>query len=379
MRIYFKRQFLQLGHFPRKKCLIILLFGISLSLISLFYLLQWNIICLNAEIDMHLNLLCHEYQQGKAHGNLCRPICETGDVSVLSCQSMHKGKVAVFTAEWNGTIVVIKSHREKSDYMPLYWTDNSNLIFPNYEELVEMISQSLKLNFGVYLDDAISTLFPFFETESEKTVDLMTNLWQLSQDNEYVMLMTNQHSKMFPKILSTCGTFYAVEYAKPIPVHLKTDKNLRILHSKQILELLMKLASFQDPIHICDVKLEHFGLIGDHMVVIDVDTVFPRSVVERSTSDGRKCKQHQDCYLFDCQSLCNEITERCDKNLINNNLQLICEKIFLNSGLLLSGDLPGSQQFLIEKCAISGDPGTEAYYANELLSYFNEYLRVSHF
>lgn len=326
-----------------------------------------------------MNFQCSEYEQGKAHGNLCKPLCETRDVTVLSCQSMHKGKVAVFTAEWNGTIVVIKSHREKSDYIPLYWTDNSNQVFPDYEELVEMISQSLKLNFGVSLDNVMLTLFPFFKNNSEKTVDLMTNLWQLSQDNEYVMLMTNQHSKMFPKILSTCGTFYAVEYAKPIPVHSETNWKLRILHSKQILELLLKLASFQDPIHICDVKLEHFGLVEDHVVILDADTVFPRSIVERSTSDGRKCNQHQDCNLFDCHLLCNQITKRCDNNVINSNLQLICEKIFLNSGLLLSGNLPGSQRILIEKCAEGGRPDAETYFTNELLSYFEEQLRIFRF
>ena len=290
---------------------------------------------------------------------------------------MHKGKVVVFTAEWNGTVVVIKSHRLKSDYIPLYWTNNSTQMFPSYEEFVEMISQSLKLNFGVDLDNVISTLFPFFESSSEKTEDLMTNLWQLSQDNEYVMLMAYQHSKIFPKILSTCGTFYAVEYAKPVSTYSETDWNLKILHSKQILELLLKLASFQDPIHICDVKLEHFGLIGDKAVILDADTVFPRSVVERSTSDGRKCNQNQDCELFDCHSLCNEVTKRCDNNLISNNLQLICKKIFLNSGLLLSRNLPGSKQVLIEKCAEGRGLGAEAHYTNELMSYFEDHLQIS--
>jgi len=385
MRIHFKRQLFQVKSLKqlcaRKKCFLCTLFSGAMSLISLFYLVHWNIICLNLDIEMHLKLLCQEYRQGKAFGDLCEPLCETGQISILSCQSMHKGKVAVFTAQWNDTVIVIKSHRAKSDYIPIYWINNSSQVFPNYEELVEMISQSLKMNFGVHHNDnVITSLFPFLGNKNSKDMsqDLMINLWQLSQDNEYVMLMTNQHSRMFPKILSTCGTFYAVEYAEPVFSKLKTySVQQRILYSKLILQLLHKLSSFSDPIHICDVKLEHFGVIDDNMVVLDADTVLPKSVVERSTSDGRSCRYHQDCDLFDCRSLCNQITNRCDQSVVNNNLQLICEKLFLNAGLLSAYHLPASQRVLIENCAFKRQ-AAPFYYHHQLMSYFEEYLQIDH-
>ena len=61
MRIHFKRQLFQVKSLKqlcaRKKCFLCTLFSGAMSLISLFYLVHWNIICLNLDIEMHLKLL----------------------------------------------------------------------------------------------------------------------------------------------------------------------------------------------------------------------------------------------------------------------------------------------------------------------------------
>jgi hypothetical protein len=99
---------------------------------------------------------------------------------------MHKGKFAVFTAVWNSTLVVIKSHRIKSEYIPLQWiTSNSSEVYPNYQELVEMVTQSLRVNFGIQKENVMDHLYPFLgDYKNDVNRDLMINLWQLSQDNE---------------------------------------------------------------------------------------------------------------------------------------------------------------------------------------------------
>jgi hypothetical protein len=43
------------------------------------------------------------------------------------------------------------------------------------------------------------------------------------------------------------------------------------------------------------------------------------------------CRRHSDCTFFDCSGYCDKHTRRCHINRrINNNLQVLCEKILLN-------------------------------------------------
>ena len=149
-----------------------------------------------------------------------------------------------------------------------------------------------------------------------------------------------------------------------------------------------------------DVKLEHFGLLRDRMVIIDADTVFPKSIVSRSTADNRACTNHEDCDLFDCHSLCNKVIGRCDTSVVNNNLQviqvrlktnsfvtlcflfvqMICQKIFIEAGLLISQNLPAAKRKLLEECAnpyySNGRQSAPIYIHNELFYFFQEFLQI---
>lgn len=138
-----------------------------------------------------------------AFGNLCKPLCDEGKVSVIACEAMHKGKVFVATATWNGLKVVIKSYKiNPSEYIPM---GSNSSIEINHEEFKEMISQSLKVNFGETEDTSIHSLYPFLDNYSDDSNNvtmskaLMHNLWQLSQDSEYITLMLNKNSTHFPK------------------------------------------------------------------------------------------------------------------------------------------------------------------------------------
>lgn len=328
---------------------------------------------------------CLDYKRGRAFGNLCSPLCDRGEVAVLSCQSMHKGKSSVFTARWNDTVVVIKSHRIKSEYIPL--VANASESFPDHHELTEMVLQSLRVNFGVQPTGNLTSLYPFLGSKSITNKELMNNLWQLSQDNEYVTLMINEHSRLFPRILASCGTFYAMEYAQPISqLDMFSDRLedfiQRIRQAEMILKLLKGLeTSFEQPLHMCDVKLEHFGqLDGNRLVLLDSDTVFPKPVVDRSVADGRRCVEHHDCDLFDCRSLCNTVIGLCDSPVVNNNLQLVCQKIFIEAGLLTSQHLPKDQHRLLEECArpySSLRQAASLHLQLELEGFFKDFLHMA--
>lgn len=113
------------------------------------------------------------------------------------------GKVFVATATWNGLKVVIKSYKSKPDeYISLESNSSAEI---STEEFKEMISQSLQVNFGETEYMSIHSLFPFLGNYDDlnngttMSKELMHNLYQLSQDNEYITLMLNRNSNHFPK------------------------------------------------------------------------------------------------------------------------------------------------------------------------------------
>lgn len=299
---------------------------------------------------------------------------------------MHKGKSTVFTAMWNKSLVVIKNPKTKSEYVPIEGTSyNSTNEFPNYEEFTEMVTQSIQVNFGITSDNLLPKLYPFIKLNKHITRSQMVNLWELSQDNEYVSLMLHDHSTIFPRILGSCGTYYAMEYAKPISSrHSLFSTSIRNARDRiRIAKLLINLLdvlefSFPKPLHMCDVKLEHFGLLNGRMVLLDIDTVFPKQIIDRSVADGRTCMEHTDCDFFDCRSLCNKALHVCDTPVVNNNLQLICQKIFLESELLASEHFSSPTQVMLKECAhpfsSNGRRAATPQSLQKLRNFFDQFL-----
>ena len=123
---------------------------------------------------------------------------------------------------------------------------------------------------------------------------------------------------------------------------------------------------FEEPMIICDMKHEHFGLSKHNRVkILDSDSIHMKSVAgtrdskthtfanvsqvnknwsisfsfivfsffstqDRSVGDGSHCTQHSDCDFLDCRGVCDLVEETCAKGSVvqNDNLQLLCEKVF---------------------------------------------------
>ena len=60
----------------------------------------------------------------------------------------------------------------------------------------------------------------------------------------------------------------------------------------------------------------------------DADNIYLKPVLDRSIGDGSKCVKHSDCDFFDCKGQCNLISKTCTGGVVNNNLQIVCEKIY---------------------------------------------------
>ena len=98
------------------------------------------------------------------------------------------------------------------------------------------------------------------------------------------------------------------------------------------------------------------------MKYLDVDNVYLKSIVDKSVGDDSYCESHEDCDLFDCKGFCNLIENKCQGGVTNNNLQVVCEKIFLggqskvfsfldSSGLLVLKHANKGLKEAVELCA----------------------------
>ena len=112
------------------------------------------------------------------------------------------------------------------------------------------------------------------------------NVWSLLQDNEYVLSKLYASVDIFPTLLGTCGGLYVVEALEPLAFPPRYFAKLsfnqwaqRVSVTLAILDLLDELENvFEDPVHLCDVKPEHFGISDFGKVkVLDLDSVFLKS------------------------------------------------------------------------------------------------------
>ncbi|KAL8594588.1 hypothetical protein ACOMHN_002143 [Nucella lapillus] len=131
-------------------------------------------------------------------------------------------------------------------------------------------------------------------------------------------------------------------------VNLNLDKNshlpwsdraqvaIKIFH---FLEHLEREVTFPEHIHLCDPKLEHFAVGRDDgkLKLIDADLVlFDSNMATESMApdvDTGACTEHEDCSDVMCRGWCWTQKGRCASRRVNNNLQGICENVFLRPSL----------------------------------------------
>lgn len=172
-----------------------------------------------------------------------------------------------------------------------------------------------------------------YETDIKQREFEMENVWLLLQENEYLISIIYENYDLFPHFIGTCGTFFAVEYVYPIEnpttlLALSDDVN----EWSKRLKLAIKIINYIDEIesnkiekfYLCDVKINHFGTpVGDDtkLKFLDLDSVFPESIISRILSDNKDCDKHEDCDYFDCRSVCS-VNKRCESPVMNDNLQV---------------------------------------------------------
>lgn len=313
-------------------------------------------------------------------GNLCQDLCGPSGISSVSCHSFYMEKDAIFSGNWKNRSLVFKTVRDTPNSQ---WESNIS-----EKEFVNIVKNNIKIKFNISVDIVDAKRMSYIQHNQKglsRYIELQ-NAWSLLQNNEYLALSLYEKYGIFPKLMGSCGPMYAVQKLESISGywHLMTlydsqeEWERRIKISLMILDFLLLLEErLPEPLHFCDVKMNNFGVTSDlkKVMYLDLDSVHPHSVVNKITADGSDCKKHSDCDYLDCRSFCNLITYKCQHGVVNNNLQIVCERIFLGwvlsgrmmvPGLLLGPRTPRVLTELLELCANPlNDVGTPRATANK--------------
>ncbi|XP_068725238.1 divergent protein kinase domain 1C-like [Montipora capricornis] len=308
--------------------------------------------CEELRAEERVRQLCREYNRGITGGNLCNDLCKRNELVLQDCRA-HKNTTIVFSGIWKNKSIVFKTKRQPRHFISL-----KDLIFTGtdydgdkpaqnqgrilnvftthvFEHIIDQLSLE-KLRHTMTPKRALKHLWHPHTMEKLSWAD-MSSLWVLIQRDEFIKLQLLQDMKHIPQVYGFCGTFYAVEkvdtlreegfslFKRPIP----WGKRLRI--SLEFLELVQEfLTSRLGHLYHCDVQPANFGITKDMRVVaLDIDSVFPTKLM-KDFLEQPICVSDKQCDFFDCFSSCNQTVQHCTRNILTNNLQVICQNIFVS-------------------------------------------------
>ncbi|XP_060557026.1 divergent protein kinase domain 1C-like [Ruditapes philippinarum] len=122
---------------------------------------------------------------------------------------------------------------------------------------------------------------------------------------------------------------------------------------------MKELDDLSEKLHLCDIKPDNFGLRDNgEVTLIDTDcALFEENLLMQFNHTN--CTSHDDCDFFDCRGFCDTKTNKCLQERTNNNMQAVCEDVFVGyfpkmpTGLLR--DPPGSIKVelfkLLQECS----------------------------
>ncbi|XP_030408498.1 divergent protein kinase domain 1C [Gopherus evgoodei] len=333
--------------------------------------------CTDEKSHRILARLCLDYSKGALTGDLCEDLCVAQKLVYKQCLYYDRGK-KVIQADWKGQPVILKSKKEIfSSYQRLRLLDEMETQDVPETELLLMVALEVKNVLGLELSN--TTMAPLWTRKrSLHWKAQVASMWSLLQQEEYIYFsLLQDFSKHVLQVIGSCGHFYAVEYLTAGHAWHKTIFPLEdavgpsFTGTKSKMKAITDIAlsfldmvnhfdnDFSHRLHLCDIKPENFAIRNDLTVVaIDVDMAFfepkMRDILEQN------CTEDEDCNFFDCFSKCDLRLRKCGAERANNNLQVICDKIFRHwfspnlRGATISFPLQLQLQKAVHECAKPG-------------------------
>lgn len=322
--------------FYRFLCVILVSIPISFVLFALF--------CSTILKNVIISHLCQSYNLNETSGAFCEEFCsEATPFTNFNCIG---GTLQFFSAERNGN--VYEFHFATENYDDLAWQDtDGNNVYPKSSDLQHMIKMHLLLNYNVTLEDNVLKRLINHEIDENQPSQIQ-QFWWLFNNNDYLMTKLFEDEALFPTILGNCGSMYATEQ---LEIPSKSNRPHKHFNFKTLYEYILRLDMMKpDPVKICRIKLENFGLTADaRLKAVNADYMKLESQLHKRLVNGAACWYDSDCDWHDCRGSCQQ--RICREAPRHDNIQLLCDyvQIFRErfEDLLVQ---PGMQQFYEEKC-----------------------------
>ncbi|XP_033754153.1 LOW QUALITY PROTEIN: divergent protein kinase domain 1C-like [Pecten maximus] len=311
--------------------------------------------CSMEESSSLLEDVCQRYRDHSVDGNLCNDLCEKQTINFVKCTNYRRGK-KVLIMECDGgclageTIKVVMKNKprnkdEEYDRLVLPLNDDGT-VSKDGLEIAKILMKNKAfgdMHFTVSSKQNIFSelwsmdLRQYVKSATYKNADhvALLNIWSLLQQDEYLFMKVYQDVPYVPRLYGTCGEFYFMEYAPPGDIlspgfFVTTPWSKRAEIALKLMDVAQSFdTDFHQPLHFCDVKVDNFGVGADLRVkILDSDSLFFDEKMSMNLKGH--CTQDLDCDFFDCRGSCDVHKKTCNGRRVNNNLQNICEDIFID-------------------------------------------------
>lgn len=266
-------------------------------------------------------------------GNLCAPLCDTLDIRYRFC-SKKGGEKDVYFVSWHNfssssvVQLVMKKAKYSEKLLSDFYSAGTTLTYELEQRFLIEINQYLNQHTTEKKVHNIQDVVQLFwtitrDSANKRKLNVLRNMHGLALHNEYVFSLLYPNNDAIPRLYGSCGLFYFMEQVPFTLNDVGATWSFRTSVARKLLDLVYRLDnSFHERLHVCDVKLDNFGIdnMSGQITILDADSVMINSVFEHKLAELH-CVDDQDCSIGNCRGACDKNQGKCFPFRTNSNLQ----------------------------------------------------------
>lgn len=243
----------------------------------------------------------------------------------------------------NELIRIFQQAVPNENYEKLFWVDSyyHKEHYPSEIEYENIVKRYISNKYNLEVPyEKIRTLMRLTHKENIPMFHhSMRDSWNLIQNHEFVMAVMFNENDLFPYVEGNCAEMFASEKLNAVEFdenrsyfgsHITLDRwRYHIKMAVLILDYMDELD--QHGIQMCHVDLSRFGINNNRLKYDDLRFVFTDYTINRKISSGSYCARDEHCNFMHCKSECNVEKNRCESTVMNNNIQIVCDKVSYNA------------------------------------------------
>ncbi|KXJ81814.1 divergent protein kinase domain 1C [Aedes albopictus] len=352
---------------PRRRYYVITAIALAVLFVLVYCSITSSYYCFDTGVEWKVTKFCQ--RQGLS-GSMCPEFCSRSGVYWdLRCPhpSLEIHHPNRFQVKRQDTPLTVIQAVPNENYEKLFWVDSyyHKEHYPTEIEYENIVKRYISNKYNLEVPyEKIRTLMRLTHKENIPMFHhSMRDSWNLIQNHEFVMAVMFNENDLFPYVEGNCAEMFASEKLNAVEFdnsrfyfgsHIALDRwRYHIKMAVLILDYMDELD--QHGIQMCHVDLTRFGINNNRLKYDDLRFIFTEYTINRKISSGSFCTRDEHCNFMHCKSECNVEKSRCESTVLNNNVQIVCDKIFLGSkrypGILITQKTPDRLHMLLERCA----------------------------